>query len=126
MYALPRVTASRVLAALALVLTAGPALAQPPPPAPAPDGAKPPMNDFYQAFYRCDGGAAFSMNYDSDQPTTVEMTANDGSKPIALKRSPSPSGVSFTGGGAKFWTDGKTVRVEGAKSAFNNCKMKAN
>jgi len=84
------------------------------------------MNSFYEAFYTCDGGAAFNMSYDSDQPTKVEMTANDGSKPVELKREPSPSGVTFAAGAAKFWTDGKTVQVEGAKSAFKNCRMKRN
>ncbi|MGZ6049185.1 MAG: MliC family protein [Phenylobacterium sp.] len=117
---------SRVLTALAVSagLAAGPALAQPPPAAAS--GAQPPMNDFYQAFYRCDGGDAFSLNYDSDQPTKVEMTANDGSKPVELKRTPSPSGVAFTSGATKFWTDGKSVVVEGTKSPFKNCKTKSN
>jgi membrane-bound inhibitor of C-type lysozyme len=52
------------------------------------------------------------------------MAANDDGKHHALKRSPSPSGVQFTGGGVKFWTDGKTVVVEGTKSPFKNCRMK--
>ena len=122
MNAFSRVTTSRVLAAaLACGLAGGSALAQPPP-APAPAGAQPPMNDFYQAFYRCDGGGAFSLNYDSDQPTKVELTANDGTKPLDLKRATAPSGFEFTAGAAKFWTDGKTVVVEGAKTPLKNCK----
>ena len=44
------------LAALALGLAGAPALAADPP-----AGPQPPMNDFYQAFYRCDGGGAFSI-----------------------------------------------------------------
>jgi membrane-bound inhibitor of C-type lysozyme len=113
-----RPIASRVFwAAVALALVAWPALAQ------APE-AQPPMNDFNQAFYRCEGGGAFMMSYDSDQPTTAEMAANDDNKHHALKRTPSPSGVQFTGGGVKFWTDHKTVIVEGTKTAFKNCKTK--
>ena len=80
------------------------------------------MNDFYQAFYRCDAGGAFSLNYDSDQPTKVELTANDGTKTLDLKRATSAAGFEFTAGAAKFWTDGKTVVVEGAKTALKNCK----
>jgi membrane-bound inhibitor of C-type lysozyme len=127
MNAFSRVMTSPVLAALAagsvVGLAAGSALAQPPP-APA-AGAQPPMNDFYQAFYRCDGGGAFSLTYDSDQPTKVELAANDGSKPVELKRATTASGFEFTAGGSKFWTDGKSVKVEDAKGALNNCKMKA-
>ena len=106
---------------------AGPVAAQPAANAatPAPAGMKPPMNDFNQAFYRCDNGGAFSISYDSDTPATAEITTNDDNKPHALKRTPSPSGAQFTGGAARFWTDGKTVVVEGPKAAFKNCKMKA-
>ena len=104
--------------ASALGLAVGPALADP---APQP---QPPMNDFYQAFYRCDGGAAFSLTYDSDQPTKVELAANDGSKPVELKRETAGAGFGFAAGAAKFWTDGKTVKAEDPKGALNNCKMK--
>jgi membrane-bound inhibitor of C-type lysozyme len=106
-------------------MTAGAAAAQTPPAqagAPASATPQPPMNDFYQAFYRCDGGGAFNLNYDSDQPTKVELTANDGTKPLDLKRASSPAGFAFTAGAAKFWTDGKTVQVEGTKTALKNCK----
>jgi hypothetical protein len=105
----------------ALGLAAGPALADPP------AQPQPPMNDFYQAFYRCDGGGAFSVTYDSDQPTKAEVAMNDGSKPYELKREPAGgSGFTFAAGAAKFWTDGKTVVVDGTKTAFKNCKMKPN
>ena len=127
MSALPREVASRVLAfrtaalaGLALGLAAGPALAADPPSTP-----QPPMNDFYQAFYHCDGGGAFSITYDSDQPEKAEMAMNDGSKPYELKRAAaSASGFEFAAGGAKFWTDGKTVKAEDGKGALNNCKIK--
>ena len=120
MNALPKGLGVAVFAIGALGLAAGPALAADPPAEPAP-----PMNDFYQAFYHCDGGGAFSINYDSDQPAKAEMTMNDGSKPYELKRAAaSASGFEFTAGAAKFWTDGKTVVVEGTKTAFKNCKIK--
>lgn len=122
MNALVKGLASRRLLVVALGLWAGPALAQAPPAAQAPGGPQPPMNDFYQAFYRCDGGGAFNLNYDSDQPTKVELTTNDGTKALDLKRASSASGFEFTAGAAKFWTDGKTVLVEGTKTALKNCK----
>jgi membrane-bound inhibitor of C-type lysozyme len=106
-----------VCAALLSAVTFSSALAQPAPP-------QPPMNDFTQAFYRCDGGLAFMMSYDSDQPTTADMLTNDDGRHYALKRTASTNGVQFAGGGARFWTDGKTVVVEGTKSAFKNCKIK--
>lgn len=114
MYAL-RVTC----AAFAMGLAVWPALAQPAAP------MQPPMNDFTQAFYRCDGGLAFMMSYDGDQPATADMMTNDDGKHYALKRTASQSGVQFSGGGARFWTDGKSVVVEGTKSSFKNCRMKA-
>jgi membrane-bound inhibitor of C-type lysozyme len=113
-----RPIASRVFwAAVALALVAWPALAQ------APE-AQPPMNDFNQAFYRCEGGGAFMMSYDSDQPTSAEMATNGEVQHHKLKRAPSASGVQFSGGGVKFWTDGKSTIVEGTKSPFKNCKTK--
>jgi membrane-bound inhibitor of C-type lysozyme len=119
MDALARVIRSGACAALATGLAAGPAVG----PARAAE-PQPPMNDFYQAFYRCEGGGAFSITYDSDQPTTADMAANDGSKPATLKRTPSAAGFTFAAGAAKFWTDGKTVVAEDAKGAFKNCKIK--
>jgi membrane-bound inhibitor of C-type lysozyme len=112
-----KLAANLIRGTLASALAASCAVAQPAP-------MQPPMNDFNQAFYKCDGGGAFMMSYDSDQPTTAEMAANDDNKHHALKRTPSPSGVQFTGGGVKFWTDHKTVIVEGTKTAFKNCKTK--
>jgi membrane-bound inhibitor of C-type lysozyme len=115
MRALSGVRVFQVLAVLAFC--AGPALA-------ADSAPQPPMNDFYQAFYRCDGGGAFSLTYDSDQPTTVQLAANDGSKPVELKRGTAASGFAFATGAQKFWTDGRTVKVEGTKTALSNCKIK--
>jgi len=84
----------------------------------------PPMNDFNQAFYRCDQGVAFMISYDSDQPAKAEMTTNTDARHYELKRATAASGVAFAGGGTKFWTDGKAVSVEGAKASFQNCRMK--
>ena len=112
-----------VALSLSWALAAAAAHGQPAAP-PAPSGPKPPMNDFSQAFYRCDGGGAFMMSYDADDPAKAEMAGNDGAKPHQLKRTPAANGVEFTGGGVRFWTDGKTVVVEGAKAPFKNCKMK--
>ena len=111
-------------AAAVLSMAALPASSQAPAAPSAAAGLQPPMNDFTQAFYRCDGGLAFMMSYDGDKPQTADMLTNDDGRHYALKRRASASGVEFAGGGARFWTDGKTVVVEGAKSAFKNCKMK--
>jgi len=112
MTALPIACATAVFLALA----AGPALAQPAP-------MQPPMNDFDQAFYRCDGGEAFMMTYDADQPTAAEMVTNSDQRRYKLKRGEPKTGVEFSGGGARFWTDGKTVAGETPKAAFKNCKI---
>jgi membrane-bound inhibitor of C-type lysozyme len=109
-------------AALALGLVVTTALAQSPP---TPATMQPPMNDFTQAFYKCDGGLSFMMSYDDEKPTTADMATNDEGRRYKLKRTTSPSGVQFSGGGARFWTDGKTVVVEGTKAAFKNCKIKS-
>jgi len=115
----------RVCAALLLGLIAAPAVAQPAAPSKtAATTVQPPMNDFNQAFYRCDGGLAFMMSYDSDTLAAADMLTNDDGRHYALKRTSAPSGVQFAGGGARFWTDGKTVVVEGTKSSFKNCKTK--
>ncbi len=117
--------AVRVACAAAwLSLVAPLASAQPASPPAAAAGFQPPMNDFTQAFYRCDGGLAFMMSYDDEKPKTADMLTNDDGRHYALKRTASQNGAEFAGGGARFWTDGKTVVVEGAKSAFKNCKMK--
>ncbi len=108
----------RVCAALALGLMAGPALGQPAAP-------QPPMNDFDQAFYRCDGGEAFIMTYDSETPASAEMVTNSDNRHYRLKRNDAKGGVEFAGSGAKFWTDGKSVTVESPKASLKNCKIKA-
>ena len=84
--------------------------------------AQPPMNDFYQAFYVCEG-AAFLIEYDSDKPSTATIVTGN-NKRIQMKRIPASSGVRFSGGAAKFWTDGKAVTVEGSAAPFKNCRIK--
>ena len=108
----------RALAAVTLALAAGgPALAQP-------AAMQPPMNDFDQAFYRCDGGEAFMMTYDSEQPQKADMVTNSDNRHYQLKRTEPKNGVEFSGGGAKFWTDGKSASMESSKGSFKNCKTK--
>jgi membrane-bound inhibitor of C-type lysozyme len=85
--------------------------------------AEPPMNDFYQAFYTCDGGS-FMVAYDSDKPTTATISANNAKKTYELKRTDSPTGVLFAAAGAKFWTDGKTATLDGAATPLKNCRKK--
>jgi membrane-bound inhibitor of C-type lysozyme len=83
------------------------------------------MNQFSQAFYRCDNGGAFMMSYDgSEEPQDAKMTTSNDNKSYQLKRAPAASGVQFSGGKVTFWTDGKAVRVEGTQTAFHNCKTK--
>ena len=106
---------SVALAVLAVSAMAAPSIAQSP--------AQPPMNDFYQAFYTCDGGA-FMVAYDSDTPTSATVSANNTKKTYDLKRSTAPTGVLFAAGGAKFWTDGKTATFEGTPTPLKNCKKK--
>ncbi len=86
--------------------------------------AQPPMNEFDQAFYTCESGASFMMTYDSEQPTKVEMTTNSDNKRYDLKRTESATGVEFKGPAARFWTDGKSVVVEGTAAHFKSCKKK--
>jgi len=81
------------------------------------------MNDFNQAFYRCDGGDAFMMSYSADDVKIATLTGNHDNKRRELKRAPSDSGVQYKGDQITFWTDGKTAHVDGAV-AFKNCKMK--
>jgi membrane-bound inhibitor of C-type lysozyme len=113
------------LGAASAVSAVSPAVAQPASQGAAPAVFQPPMNDFNQAFYRCDAGGAFMMSYNADNPAKAEMAANDGAKPHELKRVPSKDGAEYAGGGVRFWTDGKSVVVDDAKAAFKNCKMKA-
>jgi hypothetical protein len=83
------------------------------------------MNDFNQAFYNCDAGASFMISYDDKPPAKASMTTNTGSRTFQLTRNPAEPGVQFEGEGVRFWTDGKTVRVEGTAKPFHNCKLKA-
>lgn len=87
---------------------------------------QPPMNDFNSAFYNCANGAAFSISYDSDTPTTATMTTNDQNRAYTLKRTQVANGVQFSNGAAKFWTDGRSVLVEGTRQPLKDCKMKRN
>ena len=104
---------SVITAVLAAGLLATPTRAEPP--------AQPPMNDFYEAFYTCESGA-FLVSYDSDTPASATMTTSGKNKRYALKRTPAPTGIKFSSETAKFWTDGKTVAVEGTDSPLRNCK----
>lgn len=104
------------VAVLAACLIATPAMAADPVP-------QPPMNDFYEAFYNCDGGA-FLVSYDSETPEHATLTTNLKTKKYELKREPAPSGFKFVSNAARFWTDGKTVTIEGADIPLKNCKMK--
>jgi membrane-bound inhibitor of C-type lysozyme len=90
----------------------------------AEEPAQPPMNDFYQAFYICEG-SAFLIEYDSDKPSTATMVTSNNNKRVPMKRIPASTGVRFSGSAAKFWTDGKAVTVEGSAATFRNCRMKS-
>ena len=111
---MPRLTVA--FAVIALGAMSAPSIAAP--------GSEPPMNDFYQAFYTCEGGS-FMVAYDSDTPTSATVNANNAKKPFELKRATAPSGILFAGGAAKFWTDGKTATLEGTPTPLKNCKKKA-
>ena len=104
------------LAVLAMGATSAPSMAA--------SSSEPPMNDFLQAFYTCDGGS-FLVAYDSDTPASATITANTTKKTYALKRTPAPSGALFAAAGVKFWTDGKTATFEAAAAPLKNCKKKA-
>ena len=106
---------SKVAAALVAGAMATGAVAEEP--------AQPPMNDFYQAFYICEG-AAFLIEYDSDKPSGATMITSNNKRRVEMKRLPASTGVRFSGAAAKFWTDGKAVSVEGSAAPFKNCKMK--
>jgi membrane-bound inhibitor of C-type lysozyme len=106
----------RVAALIAAGSLAAPAMAQGP--------VQPPMNQFYSAFYTCDGGGAFMVAYDSDKPETATMTTSNNNKTYTLKRSQVSSGAEFSDGATKFWTDGKTVTVDGTVQPYLNCKLK--
>jgi membrane-bound inhibitor of C-type lysozyme len=99
------------------LLAASPALAASTP--------QPPMNNFNDAYYTCDAGGAFLMSYDSTKPTSATMTTSNNSKRYMLKRDRVATGVQFAGDKVKFWTDGKTVTVEGTEIPLQNCAVKA-
>ena len=109
----------RAWSVIAGILAAG-AMA---PPALAEPGPQPPMNDFYEAFYNCDGGA-FLVSYDSETPEHATLTTNLKAKKYELTRAPAPTGFKFASNATRFWTDGKTVTVEGTETPLKNCKMK--
>ncbi len=86
---------------------------------------QPPMNSFGLGLLQLRPGVrSFQMSYDSDTPTAATMTTNDNNKTYELKRTDSPTGVTFAAGPTKFWTDGKTVQVQGTSQSMINCKLK--
>jgi membrane-bound inhibitor of C-type lysozyme len=87
---------------------------------------QPPMNDLNFAFYTCDGPGAFQISYDSAAPKVATMTTNDNNKQYVLTRKRGADGAQFSNGAARFWTDGRTVVVEGTATRLENCKRKAN
>ena len=91
----------------------------------AASGPQPPMNDFNFAFYICDGGASFMMAYDANPPTGAAITTNDDNRTRQLKRVPDDTGARFQGEGVTFWTDGKSVRVQGTQKPYPNCRLKS-
>lgn len=105
------------VAALAASMISAPASAAP--------SNQPPMNDFDQAFYTCDNDGAFVVTYDSTEPSSATMTTSNNNTQYAMKRTQAASGFQFTGDTAKFWTDGKTVTVEGTAQHLRNCRLKA-
>jgi membrane-bound inhibitor of C-type lysozyme len=100
---------------LAAGLIAAPVMAEP--------AVQPPMNDFYEAFYTCEGGA-FLISYDSETPEKATLTTNLKNKKYEMKRTSAPTGVKFANDAARFWTDGKTATLEGTETPLKNCKMK--
>ena len=103
-------------AVLAFVIMPAPALA---------DAAfEPPMDDFNNAFYQCNEPGAFLVSYDSDKPTSATITTANNNKNYSLQRTSSESGVLFSGGAVKFWTDGKTTTLTGTETTYKNCALK--
>ena len=85
---------------------------------------QPPMNNFMQAFYTCDNGGAFMISYHGNPAASATMTTSNDNKRYPLKRTKVASGVQFDGGGVKFWTDAKTVTVDGTQTVFRNCQIR--
>ena len=104
---------------LALVAGSGAWAARPP-------GPQPPMNQFDFAFYTCDNQGSFQISYDSETPKSATLTTNEHNKQFVLDRKPSAAGFEFSKGGARFWTDGRKVVVEGAGARLENCKRSVN
>lgn len=87
---------------------------------------QPPMNDFGFAFYNCADGGAFQIIYDSpDAPSRATMITNDNNRKYELARTPDATGAAFAKGATKFWTNGKSVLVEGTSQPLKSCKLKA-
>jgi len=104
-------------ASIAMGVFAAPSMAAP--------SLQPPMNDFNQAFYICQNNTAFIVSYDAAEPETATLTTSNNNKSYALKRAPAPTGVQFSGDAVKFWTDGKTVQVQGTATHYQDCKIKS-
>ena len=83
---------------------------------------QPPMNALNYAYYTCDGGQAFQMNYPSKTPEKATLVTSNNSKTYHVKRAKTASGVSFSGDGASFASDGQTVTVTGTEASLQNCK----
>lgn len=83
-----------------------------------------PMDNFRNAFYTCDDGGAFLVSYDTRQPKEAIITTSTNPKKHQLKRTTVAEGAKFSGETISFWTDGKTVVVEGTEAPMRNCKLK--
>lgn len=83
-----------------------------------------PMNSFDEAYYICDNGGAFLISYDANSPANATVTTSNDNRRNVMKRTSVATGFQFAGDGAKFWTDGKSVVVEGTQAVFRNCKIK--
>ena len=95
--------------------------------APSASGAapgQPPMNDFYQAFYTCGNNTAFTVDYDSDQPTSATLTTSNDRKTYELKRAAADS-MSFAAGPVKLTVAGHKATVEGTRQPYQDCSTKA-
>lgn len=84
---------------------------------------QPPMNNFDFAYYTCADGGAFQMSYDSSTPKTATLTTSNNNRRYELERTPVDQGAQFAKGPIKFWTDGKSVVVDGTQVAFRKCKL---
>lgn len=87
---------------------------------------EPPMNNFESAYYTCDGGGSFQVEYDSGTPKSAKMTTSDQDKQYDLTRKTVSEGVKFSNSAVNFWTDGKKVLVGGTSIPLKDCTLKAN